>query len=169
MIGIRAQASDSVLLLLGQVKGQFGIETKSTLSRFRPLIERAIGDIEHKEELQTLVNLRTRELQEARQAAEKANETKSQFLAMMSHELRTPLNAVIGIIELLRRNSDDHQKKLLTRMENSAELLHAIIGDILDISVIESGHSRLNRQWVNLHERLAHAFEYHEKVPARKG
>ncbi|CAM3872974.1 Autoinducer 2 sensor kinase/phosphatase LuxQ [Vibrio aerogenes CECT 7868] len=169
IIGIRAQASDSVLLLFGREKGQFDIETKATLSRFRPLIERAIGDIEHKEELQTLVSLRTQELQEARQAAEKANETKSQFLAMMSHELRTPLNAVIGIIELLRRDSDEHQNKLLTRMENSADLLHAIIGDILDISVIESGHSRLNKQWINLHDRLANAFEYHEKSASQKG
>ncbi|MCG6431923.1 histidine kinase dimerization/phospho-acceptor domain-containing protein, partial [Vibrio parahaemolyticus] len=104
--GIRAQTSDSVLLLLGTRKGQFSLETQSTLSRFRPLLERAINDIEHKEALQKLVDLKTRELKIAQQQAEQANQSKSQFLAMMSHELRTPLNAVLGLIDLLRDDSD---------------------------------------------------------------
>ncbi len=56
--GIQAQISDSVLILLGQNKGQFSLEAKETLSRFRPLLERAISDIEHKEELQKLVEIR---------------------------------------------------------------------------------------------------------------
>ncbi|MDW6004034.1 ATP-binding protein [Vibrio mangrovi] len=168
MIGIRAQASDSVLLLLGSEKGQFNIETKSTLLRFRPLIERAISDIEHKEALQNIVDQRTKELQEARQIAEQANETKSQFLAMMSHELRTPLNAVIGMIDILQQDSDDYQSDLLARMGHSAELLHAIIGDILDISQIESGHFKLNRQWTNLNERLTDSLEHFQHTARQK-
>ncbi|ASA54448.1 ATP-binding protein [Vibrio gazogenes] len=168
MIGIRAQASDSVLLLLGSENGQFNTDTKSTFLRFRPLIERAISEIEHKEALQNIVDQRTKELQEARQIAEQANETKSQFLAMMSHELRTPLNAVIGIIDILQQSSDDYQSDLLTRMGHSAELLHVIIGDILDVSQIESGHFKLHRQWTNLNERLLGSLEHYQNNAEQK-
>ncbi|MBY8257316.1 response regulator [Vibrio fluvialis] len=166
--GIRAQTSDSVLLLLGTRKGQFSLETKSTLSRFRPLLERAINDIEHKEELQKLVDLKTRELKIAQQQAEQANQSKSQFLAMMSHELRTPLNAVLGLIDLLRDDSDAYQQEMLEQMENSAELLLVIINDILDLSRIESGHFELQRHWISLSKKLQHALEYHSQVAQAK-
>ncbi|ADT87070.1 ATP-binding protein [Vibrio furnissii] len=166
--GIRAQTSDSVLLLLGTRKGQFSLETKSTLSRFRPLLERAINDIEHKEELQKLVDLKTRELKVAQQLAEQANQSKSQFLAMMSHELRTPLNAVLGLIDLLRDDSDAYQQDMLEQMENSAELLLVIINDILDLSRIESGHFELQRHWISLSRKLQHALEYHSQVAQAK-
>ncbi|MBY7793027.1 response regulator [Vibrio fluvialis] len=166
--GIRAQTSDSVLLLLGTRKGQFSLETKSTLSRFRPLLERAINDIEHKEVLQKLVDLKTRELKIAQQQAEQANQSKSQFLAMMSHELRTPLNAVLGLIDLLRDDSDAYQQEMLEQMENSAELLLVIINDILDLSRIESGHFELQRHWISLSKKLQHALEYHSQVAQAK-
>ncbi|MBY8137672.1 response regulator [Vibrio fluvialis] len=166
--GIRAQTSDSVLLLLGTRKGQFSLETKSTLSRFRPLLERAINDIEHKEALQKLVDLKTRELKIAQQQAEQANQSKSQFLAMMSHELRTPLNAVLGLIDLLRDDSDAYQQEMLEQMENSAELLLVIINDILDLSRIESGHFELQRHWISLSKKLQHALEYHSQVAQAK-
>lgn len=166
--GIRAQTSDSVLLLLGTRKGQFSLETKSTLSRFRPLLERAINDIEHKEALQKLVDLKTRELKIAQQQAEQANQSKSQFLAMMSHELRTPLNAVLGLIDLLRHDSDAYQQEMLEQMENSAELLLVIINDILDLSRIESGHFELQRHWISLSKKLQHALEYHSQVAQAK-
>ncbi|MBY8024507.1 response regulator [Vibrio fluvialis] len=166
--GIRAQTSDSVLLLLGTRKGQFSLDTKSTLSRFRPLLERAINDIEHKEALQKLVDLKTRELKIAQQQAEQANQSKSQFLAMMSHELRTPLNAVLGLIDLLRDDSDAYQQEMLEQMENSAELLLVIINDILDLSRIESGHFELQRHWISLSKKLQHALEYHSQVAQAK-
>lgn len=166
--GIRAQTSDSVLLLLGTEKGQFSLETKATLLRFRPLLERAINDIEHKEALQKLVDLRTHELKVAQQQAEQANQSKSQFLAMMSHELRTPLNAVLGLIDLLRGESDAYQQEMLEQMENSAELLLVIINDILDLSRIESGHFELQRHWICLGKKLQHALEYHSQVAQAK-
>ena len=168
MTGIRAEASDSVLLLTGTKKGQFSIETKATLLRFRPLLERAISDIEYKEELQQLVNIKTRELSIAQQQAEQANESKSQFLAMMSHELRTPLNAVLGLIDVLRQKSSTEQCVLLEQMENSAELLLIIINDILDVSRIESGHFKLQCNWINLDKQLRHSLSYHEQLAVEK-
>ncbi len=166
--GIRGQINDLVLLLIGNQSGKFSIETKQTLSRFRPLLERAIVDIELKEELQKLVDLRTKELQEARITAEKANHTKSEFLAMMSHEIRTPLSAVLGIIDVMRDNSFSNQDALLEKMEGSAELLHTIISDILDLSKIEFGHFRLHNEWSNLSSKLVTAFDYYKTLANAK-
>ncbi|WP_165311360.1 response regulator [Vibrio ziniensis] len=167
--GIRTQTSDSVLLLLGRNKGQFSLDMKSTLFRFRPLLERAISDIEYKEELQSLVDLKTRELIVAQKIAEQANKSKSQFLAMMSHELRTPLNAVLGLIDVLRDTSNTHQLDLLEQMESSAELLLVIINDVLDLSRVESGHFKLQCHNVNLFHKLNHALEYHRQLAEDKG
>lgn len=169
MTGIRAEASDSVLLLIGRRKGQFSLETKATLLRFRPLLERAISDIEYKEELQQLVNIKTRELSIAQRQAEQANQSKSQFLAMMSHELRTPLNAVLGFIDVLRQESNQEQCNLLEQMENSAELLLVIINDILDLTRIESGHFMLQCNWISLEKKLSHSLMYHSQLAKEKG
>lgn len=167
--GIKTQTTDSVLLLLGKERGQFSLDTKATLTRFRPLLERAINDIEYKEELQKLVDIKTKELSVAQQLAEQASKSKSQFLAMMSHELRTPLNAVLGLIDILRDESRPHQLDLLEQMENSAELLLVIINDVLDLSRVESGHFKLQRHKVNLNHKLNNALEYHRQVAEDKG
>ncbi len=167
--GIKAQTTDSVLLLLGREKGQFSLDTKSTLTRFRPLLERAINDIENKEELQKLVELKTKELSVAQQLAEQASKSKSQFLAMMSHELRTPLNAVLGLIDILRDDSSTHRLDLLEQMEHSAELLLVIINDVLDLTRVESGHFKLQCHYVNLSNKLNNALEYHRQIAEEKG
>ncbi len=162
--GIKAQTTDSVLLLLGRQPGQFSLDTKATLTRFRPLLERAINDIENKEELEKLVDIKTKELIAAQQLAEQASKSKSQFLAMMSHELRTPLNAVLGLIDILRDESSPYQLDLLEQMENSAELLLVIINDVLDLTRVESGHFKLQCHYVNLNHKLINALEYHRQI-----
>ncbi len=70
-----------------------------------------------------------------------ANQAKSIFLATMSHEIRTPMNAIIGMLELtLRKNNlDSGDKESITIAYQSSKDLLALIGDILDISKIESG------------------------------
>jgi len=78
--------------------------------------------------------------------AEKANHSKSSFLAAMSHEIRTPLNTIIGItqIEMMDEKLPDNQIKAYEMINTSGNNLLGIINDILDLSKIETGKLNIN-------------------------
>ncbi|WP_342623001.1 hybrid sensor histidine kinase/response regulator [Pseudomonas alkylphenolica] len=79
-------------------------------------------------------------LEQARRAADAANEAKTLFLATMSHEIRTPLYGVLGTLELLGLTSlEPRQQAYLNTIQRSSATLFQLISDVLDVSKIESG------------------------------
>jgi signal transduction histidine kinase len=109
------------------------------------------------QELERTVEERTRELRIAKEQAELANRTKSDFLAHMSHELRTPLNAVIGFAELMMQEVHGtlgvpKYKEYLKDVHDSGVLLLSLINDILDVSKIEAGKQELNMEVCSVEE-----------------
>ncbi len=75
----------------------------------------------------------------AREAAERASQAKSRFLAAMTHELRTPMIGVTGMLEILAHTElTRHQRSMIATAEGSARSLLQIIGDVLDFSKIEA-------------------------------
>ena len=105
-----------------------------------------------RENLETLVKERTKELDDARQAADTASGAKSTFLAHMSHEIRTPINAIMGFSQLMQRDDTlaPQQRQHLDIINRSGEHLLALITDILEMSKIEAGRTTLNLTTFNL-------------------
>ena len=126
----------------GRIYALCGISTDITTRK------QAEAELEHyRHHLESLVQSRTVELADAKDAAEAASRAKSTFLANMSHEIRTPMNAIIGLAHLLKKDiTDPKSSGQLLKITDSARHLLNVINDILDLSKIEAGRLALEER-----------------------
>ena len=116
--------------------------------------------------LKNTTDLHQREQQEmdrlkaAFQEAETANKAKTAFLSRMSHDIRTPINGIMGMLQIISKNRDDHEKvdDCLEKIQISAEHLLALINDVLDMSKLEAGKVELDHIPFNLTDVLKVAY-----------
>lgn len=92
-----------------------------------------------------------------------AERKKDEFISIASHELKTPMTSIKGYIQLLERSLDKNDietvRKRLHKVQNQVEKLNLLVADLLDISKIESGKLKLNRQYFCFNQALDHILE----------
>ncbi len=112
----------------------------------------------------------TEDLMETRAQAEKASAAKSEFLATMSHEVRTPMNAILGLLEILSKESlTAKQQGLIKVVRQSARVLMRILDDILDFSRLEAGKITQEVIPINLRDILDGITEIFKPMCDEKG
>lgn len=109
------------------------------------------------------------EIKEARKNADKANKAKSTFLANMSHEIRTPLNSILGMNELIIRETDDEKiREYAGNIMEAGEVLLNLINDVLDFSKIEAGKTEVNLHEYEPYKLLRDCYYFFQKSAQEK-
>lgn len=127
----------------------------------------------HRDGLQELVAVRTRDLQVAKDSAEHANRAKSEFLSNMSHELRTPMHAILSFARLGADRADQAKPEKLRHyfrsVVTSGERLLDLLNDLLDLSKLEAGMMELHPAREDLARIVTQVIEEFAPLAGEKG
>ena len=122
------------------------------------------------DDIEDVVEMRTKELQVAKDFAEEGIRAKARFLATMSHEIRTPMNAVLSCTNLMLDTAENAENiRLLKTVQNSGETLLTLINDILDFSKIESGKLALELEPFPLRECVEETIDLMNSGSSERG
>jgi signal transduction histidine kinase len=148
--------------VLARIENQLTIaQLKKQLISNNLLLKQEIKQHQEKEE----------ELKKAKEIAEAASYAKMRFIAKMSHELRTPLHAILGFTQLMQQDKILSQtyQEYLSIINRSGEHLLSLINDILEISKLEAGKTRLNYSNLDLYKLLESLLPLWEMRSKSKG
>jgi PAS domain S-box-containing protein len=111
-----------------------------------------------------------RDLHNAKEEAERANQAKSEFLSRMSHELRTPLNAILGFGQLLdMRELEDEERDSVGEIIKGGKHLLELINEVLEISRIEAGKLAISLEPVPVHDLVAETMSLIRPLAEQRG
>jgi len=114
---------------------------------------------------------RAAELIIAKVKAEESERLKSAFLANMSHEIRTPMNSIMGFTELLKNPylEEEKQQKYIKMIEQGGERMLNILNDLIDLSKIQSGQTKVFLSACNINENIEYIYTFFKPEVERKG
>jgi len=137
------------------------------------IVESSAKLLEYSESLEQSVRERTAELEKAKVEAEAASRAKSDFLANISHEFQTPLNAVVGFTKVLKDrlfgDLNPKQEEFVRYISEAGETLSKLLNDIIDVSSVSTGRSRLNLSSVSIPKVLAQTVSLLNRQIEEKG
>ncbi len=141
----------------------FGGIKQSEVITHKKVLEENLKTLDQlNENLELKIEERTKDLIKAKEDAENANKTKSNFISQMSHELRTPLNAILGFGQLMKFDakqplSSYHQDRLDSILKSGNHLL-TLINELLDLAKIESGEMVMSIEPININDLTEEIF-----------
>lgn len=149
------------VLSIGSVVLAISIGIALKFRRINRALLAAEGELlRHKASLEDQVQARTRELEKAKEAAEQANQAKSEFLRNMSHELRTPMHAILSFANLAKKRAAEPKlNHYLEHIQTSGARLTGLLDDLLDLSVLDTGKLQLQLVEQDLDVLLRQAVE----------